>query len=68
MLIIIGDKKMLSKKDYERIAGLLSAYDVLVDKELFVESLVDWFSLDNPRFDAERFRQDCMYVVGRDAV
>jgi hypothetical protein len=53
---------MMSRKDYNSTAEILFGIKYAVSPEIhlhLVDSFIEIFSTDNPRFDAERFRNAC---------
>lgn len=61
-----GNKKHMSKKDYELIAGAVKLSVENMDKPAHKDTLesvlysIAWhLSIDNPRFDRQRFIEAC---------
>lgn len=57
---------MLTRKDFERIAGIIRRYSYLdnygvpaVFQEDIVRELADYFADENPRFDVAKFIAAC---------
>jgi len=46
----------MTKKDYETVAKAIATTDC---KSALVEKLCRYFKVDNPKFDAYKFRQAC---------
>ena len=53
----------MTRKDYEKIANILNKGIRPVQADAWFNSLLDnlcdMFQADNPRFDAERFKEAC---------
>ena len=53
---------MMTRKDYVSTSEILFSIQYAVTPEIhshLVESFAEMFSVDNPRFDFERFRKAC---------
>ncbi len=57
----------MTRKEYIKIAAILrAAHEQYTDHApiIFIEcGLIDMFTADNPRFDAQRFRAACRVVA-----
>ena len=59
MLAHAGEVRLMSKKDYIKLAGIIASSESL--REL-VNNLSDWLEADNPRFKPEVFKTACMGI------
>jgi|GEM_PF-4007505 hypothetical protein len=49
----------MTKKDYLRAVNVIHSVLLPKERKLLIESFVDFFQGDNPRFDEDRFRKAC---------
>ena len=49
----------MTQSDYQQFATLIRQMPVEITKRQLIESLVLLFSLDNPRFNEEKFLKAC---------
>ena len=60
---------MMTRKDYDQVAELLSNFNGIIDEFTFEDLVFEFgelFSADNPRFDFERFEEACKVIGGND--
>jgi hypothetical protein len=61
---------MMTRKDYVKVADILSGYqNAMIDQYWFedlVSDFADFFASDNPNFHRERFIEACETIGGND--
>ena len=61
---------MMTRKDYVKVADILSGYQGAMIDQYWFEDLVndfaDFFASDNPNFKRDKFAEACSVIGGND--
>ncbi|CAB5218271.1 hypothetical protein UFOVP204_153 [uncultured Caudovirales phage] len=60
---------MMTRKDYVATAEILNSYGSEIRQDVFedmVQDFIEMFSVDNERFDSDRFWEECFKTVHHD--
>jgi hypothetical protein len=60
---------MMTRKDYVATAEILNSYGSEIRQDVFedmVQDFIEMFSVDNERFDSDRFWEECFKTVNHD--